>query len=267
MKKSQLKQIIREILNEELALENSASDDAKRQGLTYMSFGRWGRDGKVTHVSKDGRLAKVDQQRKTEPTRSWSDFKSPTRQQSIHTKRTLDSLADDEKQISGALINDPRFAEMYKSFVDYSLPRSWAANKGWADDMESDEDREQLRVNSMQRISTYIEDRVDNPETAKKLTAMFTDPNVDLSRLSFITRLISPRLPKAEPLASTSTSARRDAVAQKELRQWLKTAKINYNGKEVFVIDALTRGGAAREAAKIAVRDKKVSLGLASGRK
>jgi hypothetical protein len=59
MKKSQLKEIIRGIIYEELALENSASDEAKRQGLEYMSFGRWGKDGKVTHRSVKGKLQPV----------------------------------------------------------------------------------------------------------------------------------------------------------------------------------------------------------------
>jgi hypothetical protein len=59
MKTSQLKEIIREILNKELALESAASDEAKRQGLEYMSFGRYGKDGKVTHKSQGGKLVPV----------------------------------------------------------------------------------------------------------------------------------------------------------------------------------------------------------------
>jgi hypothetical protein len=56
MKKSQLKQIIREILNEELALESKVSDAAKAQGLEYFGFGRYGTGGRVTHVSQGGKL-------------------------------------------------------------------------------------------------------------------------------------------------------------------------------------------------------------------
>jgi hypothetical protein len=255
MKKSQLKEIIRGIINEELALESRASDDAKRQGLEYMSFGRWGKDGKVTHVSKDGKLTKIDPDRREEPTKSFADFKSSNR---WATSRAIGSLSKDEKQTAGAVISDPRFAEMYRELViNYNLPRSWAANTGWASNMETDEEREQQRANFVQKISAYIEDRVDNPETAKKLTAMFTDPNLDLSGRA---------LPKTQPLPATDRSKTRDAAAQKEFRQWLKTARIRYEGKIMSVISALLRGGAARETARIAVRDKKVSLGLVSGR-
>ena len=56
MKKSQLTELIRKIINEELELESRASDDAKRQGLVNMGFGRWGKDGKVTHTTQSGKL-------------------------------------------------------------------------------------------------------------------------------------------------------------------------------------------------------------------
>jgi hypothetical protein len=76
MKKSQLKEIIREIINEELTLENSASDDAKRQGLKYMHFGRYGKDGVVTHKSQGGKLVPV----KNTKTPKVKTAKKPTEQ-------------------------------------------------------------------------------------------------------------------------------------------------------------------------------------------
>lgn len=62
MKKSQLKEIIREIINEELALESNASAEAKRQGLEYFGFGRYGKNNKVTHKSVGGKLQAVKPQ-------------------------------------------------------------------------------------------------------------------------------------------------------------------------------------------------------------
>jgi hypothetical protein len=56
MKMTKLVELIRETINEELELESKASDDAKRQGLEYMSFGRWGKDGKITHTTQGGKL-------------------------------------------------------------------------------------------------------------------------------------------------------------------------------------------------------------------
>ena len=41
------------------SVDKRVSDDAKRMGLTNYRFGRYGRDGKITHTSKDGRLVPV----------------------------------------------------------------------------------------------------------------------------------------------------------------------------------------------------------------
>ena len=45
--------------NEELE-ESAASDQAKSMGLTYLKFGRYGKNGKVTHKSDGGALRKFD---------------------------------------------------------------------------------------------------------------------------------------------------------------------------------------------------------------
>lgn len=62
MKKTQLAELIRKIIQEELSImdeESQAAKDAKAQGLTSMGFGRWGKDGKVTHKTDRGRLTPV----------------------------------------------------------------------------------------------------------------------------------------------------------------------------------------------------------------
>ena len=48
--------------------ESEASDQAKSMGLDYMKFGRYGKDGKVTHKSFGGTLKAVDKQGKPKPT-------------------------------------------------------------------------------------------------------------------------------------------------------------------------------------------------------
>ena len=50
-----------------LTEEESAADQAKKMGLTSMGFGRWGKDGKVTHKTTDGKLEPVKDTEK-EPT-------------------------------------------------------------------------------------------------------------------------------------------------------------------------------------------------------
>ena len=50
---------LRNILTEAFELDEAAKEEAHRQGLEYMSFGRWGKDGKVTHKSSNGKLVPV----------------------------------------------------------------------------------------------------------------------------------------------------------------------------------------------------------------
>jgi hypothetical protein len=61
MKMTKLMELIRETINEELELESQAGDDAKRQGLEYLGFGRYGKDGKMTHKTVGGKLQPVKQ--------------------------------------------------------------------------------------------------------------------------------------------------------------------------------------------------------------
>jgi hypothetical protein len=59
MKKTQLKELLREIIREEIAAmdeDSEAAKAAKAQGLTNLGFGRWGKDGQVTHISDKGKL-------------------------------------------------------------------------------------------------------------------------------------------------------------------------------------------------------------------
>jgi len=58
---AKFKDRIRESLNLD---ESDASDKAKGMGLTYMKFGRYGKDGKVTHKSIGGNLTAVDKNEK-----------------------------------------------------------------------------------------------------------------------------------------------------------------------------------------------------------
>ena len=58
---AKFKDRIKESLNLD---ESDASDKAKGMGLTYMKFGRYGKDGKVTHKSIGGNLTAVDKNEK-----------------------------------------------------------------------------------------------------------------------------------------------------------------------------------------------------------
>lgn len=60
-----LSDIIKEILDEDSKL----ADQAKSLGLTNMGFGRWGKNGKVTHHSDGERLVPKDPKAKLNPSK------------------------------------------------------------------------------------------------------------------------------------------------------------------------------------------------------
>lgn len=55
-----------------------AAEEANRLGLDYLQFGRWGKNGQVTHTSVNGKLTPVD----TAPQQSAAPIASPQPQDS-----------------------------------------------------------------------------------------------------------------------------------------------------------------------------------------
>jgi len=98
MKIIRLEQLIREVVEETLQNKSKAGEEAKRQGLTNLKFGRWGKeiDGKMTttHVSQNGKLVAV---KKSAPTAKGkvSTGANPTRQatKTVAAKK-IDSVAN-----------------------------------------------------------------------------------------------------------------------------------------------------------------------------
>ena len=74
--------------NESLKLESAASDKAKGMGLDYMSFGRYGKGGKVTHKNINGTLTAVDKDDKP--------VKEPEEKMPANVKKVFDDIKDFE---------------------------------------------------------------------------------------------------------------------------------------------------------------------------
>jgi len=70
MKLTQLRDLIREMINFELDEESKAARDAKAQGLEYFGFGRYGKNGQVTHISQNGNLVAKKQFTPSGPNRA-----------------------------------------------------------------------------------------------------------------------------------------------------------------------------------------------------
>ena len=112
------------ILLSEVMNESNASDQAKKLGLDYMSFGRWGKDGKVTHKSQGNKLVPVDK-----PT----TFKSPNKKPSNPFRTEPRSTIQRKLAVRGhepSKVNKiaQRWNEPVKSVVD-RVVRSTARTK------------------------------------------------------------------------------------------------------------------------------------------
>ena len=55
---------LKDKIKESALNESAASDKAKAMGLDYMKFGRYGKDGKVTHKNIGGNFTAVDKDEK-----------------------------------------------------------------------------------------------------------------------------------------------------------------------------------------------------------
>lgn len=96
MKMTQFRQMIREIIDEELELESQASDDAKSKGLEYYEFGRWGKDGKTTYVTQKGKLVPVKNKADADLRSGPSEPKSPEQQRAANQPQ--DTLGDPHRR-------------------------------------------------------------------------------------------------------------------------------------------------------------------------
>ena len=86
---------LKDKLKESALNESDASDKAKSMGLDYMKFGRYGKDGKVTHKSIGGNLTPVDKD--GEPIKSTGDKDVDDVNKSL-AKRRADDKSKEPKQ-------------------------------------------------------------------------------------------------------------------------------------------------------------------------
>ena len=98
--------------------ESEASDKAKSLGLDYLKFGRYGKDGKVTHKSIGGTLTAVDKNEKPikepkkdkpdEPKDKGAAAGEPDKEQQVRDtkKELLDIISDDDFDPEEDLFDD-----------------------------------------------------------------------------------------------------------------------------------------------------------------
>ena len=202
----QIKKLSKESLD--VVTESDASDKAKGMGLTYMKFGRYGKDGKVTHKSIGGSLTAVDKDEKpvkepksAKPKDEPKKDAAPADADEIKLK-SKNFLRDLEK---GNLENDDGMIEIDFDSEEGANAASELAAKQGLTDLASDLDDVAFQISDMEpeKAQAKMQDieakysggeveSVAQSQKADKAIDLFNDQDYDQETYSnFITDLTS----------------------------------------------------------------------------
>ena len=141
----QAKQLQKDI-QDEVKLESAASDKAKGMGLDYLSFGRYGKGGKVTHKNIGGTLTAVDKDEK--PVKEPEDKKDDDSKMPADVMKTFndiknfeitDNNAEQVEKLEKARDDfDDAGKEKYAAEIDSALEELMDDEPENADDILSD---------------------------------------------------------------------------------------------------------------------------------
>src|SRR5210317_2037996 len=156
-------------IKEEALIESEASDKAKAMGLNYMKFGRYGKDGKVTHKTVGDTLQKVDDKgepvkddkpKKDEPSKDEpkADVDVKPKVDPFDAQKDLEDMVTDgmievEDDGQGGLIATKEYepSQDYEAESDVKSIKQYFKDKGIDEkdiyvDVESEEDYIQVNV-------------------------------------------------------------------------------------------------------------------------
>src|SRR5210317_2138733 len=177
---------LKDKLKESVLNESDASDKAKAMGLSYMSFGRYGKDGKVTHKSIGGNLTAVDKDEKPidEPKKSKDEPKSEPKSsdepqklkpqvdtfkdkkdiEKVVTDGAIEVESDDNGTMSMTKEYEP--SQDYEAENDVKEIKKYLMSKGVDEkdiyiDIDGDEEEEYLQINVEVRPKTQKEEKTN----------------------------------------------------------------------------------------------------------
>jgi hypothetical protein len=165
--------------------ESDASDQAKNMGLDYMKFGRYGKDGKVTHISKGGQLVKTTGDKDVDDVnkslaKARGDKKKDEPKQEPAPKPKIDKFdaqKDLEKEVTDGMIDVEDDGEgglsmnkEYEPSQDYEAERDTIAIKDYLMDKGVDEDDIYIDVDTEDDyISVSVQVRGEKKETKEEV--------------------------------------------------------------------------------------------------
>ena len=138
--------------------ESKASDDAKKQGLEYYGFGRYGKNSIVTHKSTNGNLQSLPKNQQTKVDNKETQSKKPAEAKDlIKTIKDLNiddlRVDDDKKFIHIVKEFDPTIDSIKDAKAEYMDIVKTLNKKGInykpkaSQDIENDKDQEYMQIN------------------------------------------------------------------------------------------------------------------------
>jgi len=169
----QAKQLQKDI-QDEVKLESAASDKAKGMGLDYLSFGRYGKGGKVTHKNIGGTLTAVDKDEK--PVKEPEDKKDDDSKMPADVMKTFndiknfeitDNNAEQVEKLEKARDDfDDAGKEKYAAEIDSALEELMDDEPENADDILSDL-KQKIKDDFNESISIKLKEAFTKADFAK----------------------------------------------------------------------------------------------------
>ena len=169
----QAKQLQKDI-QDEVKLESAASDKAKGMGLDYLSFGRYGKGGKVTHKNIGGTLTAVDKDEK--PVKEPEDKKDDDSKMPADVMKTFndiknfeitDNNAEQVEKLEKARDDfDDAGKEKYAAEIDSALEELMDDEPENADDILSDL-KQKIKGDFNESISIKLKEAFTKADFAK----------------------------------------------------------------------------------------------------
>src|SRR5210317_602177 len=180
-------------IKEEALIESEASDKAKAMGLDYMKFGRYGKDGKVTHKTVGDTLQKVDDKgepvkddkpKKDEPSKDEpkADVDVKPKVDPFDAQKDLEDMVTDgiievEDDGQGGLIATKEYepSQDYEAESDVKSIKQYFKDKGIDEkdiyvDVENEEDYIQVNVEirgkKVEESADYLKPRMNPSQLA-----------------------------------------------------------------------------------------------------
>lgn len=158
-----------ELLDLDEGEPSKAAQRAQQMGLDYLEFGRWGKDGKVTHKSQGDTIVPIDPA---------VDQSEPEDYEDYYRNRDPNQLGAQDAE------DDAAEEAEYQSLIDtWSKVRNAGAKLGPADYGQEDAAISKAKRDATNNIMQFVKKNPTNPDGSKRILPWLDNPQ-DKARMA-----------------------------------------------------------------------------------